>query len=193
VTSGKYIYFYLTIYLTKSVVSAKLGFMSIKLTLTMGAVKTEATIKDAAYGELMTFIFKYQDGASGPNVTLTPPAIKTGDAPKVDTSIESIKEWFKRHTASEVLNRIGWKTNPEKIVLLAAFHESNGGTEAWRSSEINERFNQAKEAFPANFPRDIRATIDSGDVGAVTPRTYKVGRAGWNKIANAIKELETQS
>lgn len=169
--------------------------MSIKLTLTIGAVKTEASLKDAAYNDLMIVIFKHQDGAGAvaPLVTSPPAANKTGDAPKVDTSIESVKEWFKRHTASEVLNRIGWKTNPEKILLLGAFHESNGGTEGWRSAEIGERFGQAKEGFPANFPRDIRAALGAGDIGAVTPRTYKVGRVGWNKIAAAIKELETQN
>jgi hypothetical protein len=54
---------------------------------------------------------------------------------------------------------------------------------------MEERFGQAKEPFPGNFPRDMRAAIDEGVIGAVTPRTYKVGRSGWNKIADAIAKL----
>jgi hypothetical protein len=48
---------------------------------------------------------------------------------------------------------------------------------------------RAKETFPANFSRDIATAVNSGLIGAVTPRTYKVGRTGWNKIAESIAKL----
>jgi hypothetical protein len=159
--------------------------MSIKLTLVVGSIKTEVSLKESAYGDLMQFVLKHQDGAAFGASTHEKSAVRNESTPK-DSEPEPAKEWIKKHTASEVLNRIAWETNPEKILLLGAFHEANGGAEGWRSADINERFKQAKEPFPANFSRDIATAVETGLVGAVTPRTYKVGRAGWNKIAAAI-------
>jgi hypothetical protein len=166
--------------------------MSIKLTLAIGNVKTEASLKDSAYGELMQLVFKHQDGVVGALVhdKAAEPAKSGLTSKEYDT--DSAQKWISKRIASEVLNRIKWETNPEKILLLAAFHETNGGKEGWRSADINERFKQAKEPFPANFSRDIASAVSSGLVGAVTPRTYKVGRAGWNKIADAILKLPTE-
>jgi hypothetical protein len=104
------------------------------------------------------------------------------------SSNESVKGWLASHTSSEVLNLIGWDTNTEKILLMGAFHESNGGEEGWRSGDVEQRFSVAGETFPANFYRDLGGAVGESWVGKVTPRTYKVGRAGWNKIAEAIKE-----
>jgi hypothetical protein len=162
--------------------------MSIKLTLIIGTVKTEASLKDSAYGELMQLVFKHQDGVM---TALTPAKMPEGAAlvASKDQDSDPTKAWILKHTASEVLNRIGWETNSEKILLLGAFHETHGGSEGWRNSDINERFKQAKEPFPANFARDISSAVNSGLVGAVTPRTYKVGRTGWNKIAEAIAKV----
>jgi hypothetical protein len=162
-----------------------LAGMSIKLTLSIGTVKTEASLKDSAHNELMQFIFKHQEGASSPSG-------KPPEAEKINPALsdsDPVKGWIVKHTASEVLSRIGWETNPEKILLLAAFHEASGGKEGWRSADINERFKQAKEPFPANFPRDIRTAVEAGLIGTVTSRTYRVGRTGWNKIAEAIAKI----
>jgi hypothetical protein len=184
-----YIFLFHTFHLTKYVCFGILAAMSIKLTLTMGSLKTEASIKDSAYNELMQLVFKHQDGVMG---ALAPEKLQDGGkgvpAPK-EGETNPAQQWILKHTASEVLNRIGWKTNPEKILLLGAFHETHGGSEGWRNADINERFNQAKEPVPRNFPRDIRTAIEDGMIGTVTSRTYKVGRAGWNKIAEAIKTL----
>lgn len=179
-----------TNHLTNRVFFAIVAGMSIKLTLTMGAVKTEASLKDAAYGELMQLVLKHQDGVGASSDSIPPSGSLSGSIKKDgEPTIEPAKAWIQKHTASEVLSRIGWETNPEKILLLAAFHETHGGTEGWRSADINERFNQAKEPFPANFPRDIRAAIDGGLIGTVSSRTYRVGRTGWLKIEDAIKML----
>ena len=184
-----YIFFIIQFYLTSLVYSDILAGMSIKLVLTIGSVKTEASLKDSAINELMQLVLKHQDGApSSPNQDRMPAAKAVVSAPK-ESEPEPAKGWILKHTASEVLNRIGWETNPEKILLLAAFHESHGGSEGWRSSDISERFKQAKEPFPANFSRDISAAVNSGLIGAVTPRTYKVGRAVWNKLSEAITAI----
>lgn len=167
--------------------------MSIKITIAAGALKTEALLKDAAYGELMQFVFRHQDGAAEPQQDAKQPpahAISQGDLSKRESSLDATCKWLAQHTASEVLNRIGWKTNPEKILLLGAFHEANGGEPGWRSAEMTERFNQAREDFPKNFSRDIGIAVEGGLIGAVTARSYKVGRVGWNKIADAIADLE---
>jgi hypothetical protein len=90
-----------------------------------------------------------------------------------------------------VLNLIGWGANPEKILLLGAFHEANGANDAWRSADMETRFAEAREGFPSNFPRDIRAAIREGLIASVTPRTYRISRTGWNRIADAISKLPT--
>jgi hypothetical protein len=161
--------------------------MSIKVTIALGPIKTEATLKDSAYTELVQFCLKHHEGSpdlKGKDLTVVPPK----DSPKED-GIQATQEWLSKHTASEALNRIAWKTNPEKILLLAAFSESNGGEPGWKSADIEKTFEQAKEGFPSNFPRDIRIAIDNSWIGAVTSRTYRVGRAGWSKIGEAIKTL----
>lgn len=161
----------------------------------MGPAKTEASLKNEALTDLMQLIMRYGEGKpSDGRRKDDPPAGggKGGGSPKGDDTIESTKAWLAQHTASEVLNRLGWNTNPEKILLLAGFHEATGGEVGWRSADINKCFEQAREQAPGNFTRDIRAVIGDGSIGAVTPRTYKVGRAGWNKIADGIKALSEE-
>jgi hypothetical protein len=173
--------------------------MSIKLEFSKGSMKTAVLLKDLAFGELMMLINKYQTDALPhemppmPTVAETRTHAPTPDVKQVTHTagdqVGTVKHWLASHTASEVLNRIKWETYPEKILLMGAFHESTDGAEGWKSADMEKRFDQAKETFPANFPREIRLAVDSGTVGAVTPRTYKVGRAGWNKIADAVAKL----
>lgn len=165
--------------------------MSIQLTILYRGIKSEVLLKDSAYLNLIEFCASHGDG--GREVPTTPPKFAGGpivEPVKQDGKIERTKKWLSEHTASEVLNRIGWSNYPDKILLMAAFHEANGGEEAWKNSDMEERFSQAKEPFPGNFARDLKTALTSGNIGAVSSRTYKVGRAGWNKIADAIAELE---
>ncbi len=169
--------------------------MSIKLTFTMGALNADVSLKESALAELVAFITKHQDGIAA----ALPPApdkpaggAKAQSVTTIDGSIGATMAWLKKHTASEVLTLLGWKTYPEKILLLAAFHESNGGKEGWRNADMEDIFKQAKEAPPKNFPRDIRLAIGYSWVGTVTSRTYRVGRAGWEAIAKSIAALEAK-
>lgn len=103
-----------------------------------------------------------------------------------------VRNWLKSHGAAELLTRVGWESYPEKILLLGAWHEAQGGSTPWRSSDMDSVFSQAKEKPPANFPRDIRQTIKSaGWVHVVTPRTYSVTGTGWKKIGDALQRLQT--
>ena len=102
---------------------------------------------------------------------------------------DAVKEFLKKHSAAELLNRLKWDTFPDKILLLGAYHEARGGVVPWRSSDMEEAFKQAKETPPGNFPRDIKTTIKSSWVHNVTPRTYTITRTGWNKIGQALEGL----
>jgi hypothetical protein len=145
---------------------------------------TQVLLKDEALPELLALISKHQSDETAAPIA----AMLGGQTPSADPSKDA-KEWLATHSASEVLNLIGWPTNPEKILLLSAFHEANGGGEGWRSADMETRFSEAKERFPAWFPRDIRTAIKDGTIAPVTQRTYKVSRSGWNRIAEAIAKL----
>ena len=90
---------------------------------------------------------------------------------------------------AELLNQLKWQSYPEKILLLAAWHEAREGTTPWRSADMDDTFKLAKETPPSNFPRDIKNAIRSGWIHNETPRTYSITRTGWNKIGQALKEL----
>jgi hypothetical protein len=159
--------------------------MSIKLRFEKGSLSTQVVLKDEALPALLDIISKHQsDDLSATSSPILLPVEKPNGAG--DRS-STCKAWLKQHSAAEALNLFNWQTNPEKIVLMGAFHEANQEEdEAWRSSDVEKRFADAKEAFPANFPRDIAAAIKDGLIATVTPRTYRVSRTGWNKIAEAI-------
>jgi hypothetical protein len=152
-------------------------------------MQMQAVLKDDALMELLKFITAHKsDEAVAPTqsgVFADPLANSTGD-PSV-----AAKAWLAKHSAAEILNKIKWDKNPEKILLMGAFHESKVETKSWRSADMELRFAEAKETQPTNFPRDIATGIKSGLIATVTPRTYIVSRTGWNKIAEAIQKLQT--
>jgi hypothetical protein len=161
--------------------------MSIKLRFEKGSLTTQVILKDEAFGGLLDLISKHQSDEAPPS-----------NAPAATFSLEPslsgdpgapVKQWLARRSAAEVLNMIGWDSNPEKILLLAAFHEASGEDDAWRSADMEARFTEAREGFPANFPRDIRVAIRDGLIATITPRTYRVSRTGWNRISDAITKL----
>jgi len=171
--------------------------MSIELQFKKGSLALRVLLKDEALADLQKVVLEYQSDEelpiqtqvvpfNGSNVSSSPPpALATGG----DT-MAAAKAWLTNHSAAEVLNLIGWKTNPEKILILGAFHESKSSAEQdWRSSHIEQWFSEAREQFPSNFTRDISNAVKENLIAPVTYRTYKVSRTGWNKLAEATAAL----
>jgi hypothetical protein len=161
--------------------------MSIKLKFEAGSISMQAILKDSALPDLLALIAANMDEVS-PQAAQQP--LDDGPNSKLPDRVGLVKHWMQQHVGSEVLNLIGWETNPEKILLLAAHFESTGGQEGWKNADMEIRFSAAKESPPSNFPRDISNAIKANWIASVTPRTYKVSRAGWNKIADKVIELE---
>jgi len=166
--------------------------MSIKLRFEKGTLATQVLLKDAALTGLLKLIEEYQSDDPAPEaIGLVSSVISQQSSfgqPPVDR-IAVTRDWLGKHSASELLNMFQWDTNPEKILLLGAFHEASGSGEGWRSADMEVRFSEAKEPSPANFPRDISNAIKAGIISTVTPRTYKVSRTGWNKVTEAASKL----
>jgi hypothetical protein len=121
-----------------------------------------------------------------PQPSILSPVNQTGERSVV------VKAWLGKHSAAEVLNKIKWDTYPEKILLMGAFHESKEEVDSWRSADIENRFVEAKDSRPSNFPRDIGNGIKSGFITTITPRTYIVSRTGWNKIADVLGKMSPE-
>jgi hypothetical protein len=171
--------------------------MSIKLRFEHPSIQMQAVLKDDALVELLKFITTHKSDEVVSPVPVSPMPTAFTDLPPItldpanssgDRSLAA-KAWLAKHSPAEILNKIKWETNPDKILLLGAFHESKVKTDSWRSADMEARFAEAKEKPPTNFPRDIANGIKSGLVTTVTPRTYIVSRTGWNKIADAIANL----
>jgi hypothetical protein len=167
--------------------------MSVELHFKKGSLATRALLKDEALAELQRIVSQYladEDIAPTPPQIINAPATVTSiTSPLNGDNMANAKAWLAMHSASEALNLIGWKTNAEKILILGGFHEAKGGEEGWRSADIETRFSEARESFPSNFPRDMSNAIKDTLIAAVTPRTYKISRMGWNKLGEAISSL----
>ena len=171
--------------------------MNIQLTIRAAGLNIAANLRDDALASIIQLIQENRDDSTPPSQATPTADISTG-VPTVgiagtlagQNNEQAIKDSLKAHGAGELLNRLKWDNFPEKILLLAAWHESRGGGTPWRSSDMDGTFKQAKESPPRNFPRDIRNAINSGWIHAETPRTYTVTRTGWNKIAHAIESMQ---
>ena len=139
------------------------------------------------YRAAITQEYRDQEVDSALAAPLTTPL----DQPKASapSGEEATKSVLASYGAAELLNRLRWETHPEKILLLAAWHEARGGSAPWKSADMDTVFMNAKERPPANFPRDIKTAIKSGWIHTHTPRTYSVTRTGWNKISEALSKL----
>jgi hypothetical protein len=178
-------------YLTRAKNDEILPPMSINLKFQKGSLVMQVLLHDEALPELLEIISKHQSDEAAPaSLPLSAPGLNApgSQTPSSDPS-KDVKDWMTKHSASEVLNAIQWDKHQDKILLLGAFHEANGGKEGWRSADMDERFSEAKELFPPAFPRNIRDAIKEGGIAPVTDRTYKVSRTGWNKIADAITKI----
>jgi hypothetical protein len=171
--------------------------MSIQLSIKTLGLNIVANLKDEALPALIQLVQQNRD-ETGNQAPISSPAASepSADNAFVNTGLtghnneQGIKDSLRAHGAAELLNRLEWDSFPEKILLLGAWYEARGGSTPWRSSDMDETFKQAKEKPPRNFPRDIRNTIKSGWVHAETPRTYVVTRSGWNKIGQAMENLQ---
>lgn len=151
----------------------------------------QAVLKDSALPDLMALVASQKDDAA----TVAPETgASLGTGKDANAGLPDrpglAKQWLAQHSGSEALNKFNWETYPDKILLLAARYEACGGSEGWRSSDMETEFSAAKEAPPSNFPRDIANAIKSGLIATVTPRTYKVSRTGWNKVSDKVVELD---
>lgn len=63
--------------------------------------------------------------------------------------------------ARDAIIRTGAKTNPEKIVALAAYVLQDGG-DTVKADAIKSQFQRAREAVPAKFARDLSTAITFG-------------------------------
>lgn len=63
--------------------------------------------------------------------------------------------------ARDAILRSGAKTNPEKIVALAAYVLQDGG-ETVKADAIKSQFQRARETTPAKFARDLSSAIAAG-------------------------------
>ena len=169
-----------------------------------GITSFSANLKDEALPELFRLVQELRDDSVAPQVAAIPPetpmpslpavaaVTPAGNPPLTSGNEAKVKDWLKAHGAAELLNVLKkWDSFYEKIVLLATWHESRGLHTPWKSADIVEVFNQAKEKAPTNFPRDISRAIQSGLVHAESARTYSVTRSGWNKIAQEIEVLQS--
>lgn len=163
--------------------------MSIKLRLEKGAIVMQAVLEDAAFAELLTLIQTHESKDAAPSPAMAHSThISESKALPGDISDPSqrVKGWMAQRAAAEVLNQIGWKTNVEKILLLGAHYEAKGGAEGWKSSDMADKFKEAKEGFPGNFARDVATAVKEGLLATITPRTYTISRTGWSRISAAI-------
>ena len=164
--------------------------MSIKISINAPGLAIQAHIKDEALPELLKLTQEYREesspfGESPSGAVKSPPANASGAA-----SDDVVRSLLKSHGAAELLSLVKWESFPDKILLLGAWHESQGGGTPWRSADMEEVFRQAKEKPPANFPRDIKQAIKSAWVHPVTPRTYTITGTGWRRIGEALQRLQ---
>lgn len=169
--------------------------MSFKIVIQASGLNLSANLKDEALVSVMQLIQTQRD-ESIPTAPASPtPSLTThqtnSDFLGGNDSEEAIKATLKAHGGAELLNQLKWDSFPEKILLLAAWHEARDGTTPWRSADMDDTFKLAKESPPSNFPRDIKNAIKSGWIHNETPRTYVVTRTGWNKIGQSLRVITT--
>jgi len=82
------------------------------------------------------------------------------------------------------LDVTGAKTNPQKIVALAAYVLQDGG-ETFKLDAIKVQFQRAREATPKNLTRDLSTAIATGWVTETdTPGEYYLT----SKVSNVLKD-----
>jgi len=167
--------------------------MPIKISISAPGMAIQAQVKDEALAELIKLTQQYREESTAPVSDQLGSGIGSSPSASLPPAIQSednVKNSLKTHGAAELLTLVRWDTNPDKILLLGAWHEARGGTTPWRSADMDAIFSQAKEEAPANFPRDIKQAIKSGWIHAATPRTYTITGTGWRRIGEALQRLQ---
>jgi len=160
----------------------------IKISIIAPGMALQAQLKDESLSHLLKLAQDFREEPIAPGEST--PIIDDAVGPSIPQTDENVKNWLRSQGAAELLTRVGWNSYPEKILLLGAWHEAQGGTMPWRSSDMDSVFSQAKEKPPGNFPRDIRQSIKSGWVHAATPRTYNITGTGWRKLGEELQRLQ---
>lgn len=168
--------------------------MSIRVILSAPGFNLQAFLREEALPQIIKLTQEFRDDKalaesavpvadrSGQSAASVPPATQ-----------QAVMSKLKSYAAGELLNRLAVKTFQEKIVLIGAWHEAQGGHTPWKSRDMEGAFAKAKEQPPRNFARDISKAVKAGWVHAVTPRTYAVTRTGWNWIAEALQKAEAKT
>jgi hypothetical protein len=162
--------------------------MSFKILINAPGMNISATLKDEALPKLIQLSQEFRDEVGPVHQVIESTSARGKEAVLTSNSEDAVKAYLKDYGAAELLNRLHWDSYPEKILLLGAWLEAQGGSVPWKSADMDEVFKQAKEKPPANFPRDVKQAIKAAWIHPITPRTYSVTRTGWNKLAEVLSQ-----
>ena len=93
-----------------------------------------------------------------------------------------------RVSIREFLDRRDVKTSAQKILAIGEFLTEVGGRESFSKDEVRAEFRRAKEALPANFPRDFGSAVGSGWIAEVaeSPGEYYVTKTGTEALESGF-------
>ncbi|HZT23582.1 MAG TPA: hypothetical protein VFB55_11815, partial [Verrucomicrobiae bacterium] len=126
-----------------------------KIRLEAPGLVMQAELKNEALSEVIALIQRHR--VEEPSLPMEQSAVPINN--QIEDKESAVRTYLAKHSPAEVLNLLKWETYPEKILVLGACHEARGNGEGWRSADMDKLFAEAKEAPPANFPRDIRNAI----------------------------------
>lgn len=132
-----------------------------------GKIGYEEEITSAQAAQIIAFLSADEEGAQALGERLAGPK-----QPARGASTKLVEN------ARDAILRSGAKTNPEKIVALAAYVLLDGG-DTVKADAIKSQFQRARETTPAKFARDLSTAISSGWIsegeGGELYLTNKVG------------------
>lgn len=115
-----------------------------------GKIGYEEEITAAQAAQIIAFL----NAEEGEAPTLGAPMLAPKQSPR-DAGTKLVEN------ARDAILRSGAKTNPEKIVALAAYVLLDGG-ETVKADAIKAQFQRARETTPAKFARDLSTAISLG-------------------------------
>lgn len=113
--------------------------------------KDNITIAKAA--KIIAFLNSEGDDSGG--------GLLDGDPPDIGGARGKRAKNKQVENAREAIDVSGAKTNPEKIVALAAYVLQDGGA-TFKVEDVKAQFRRARETTPGNFPRDLSTAIAAG-------------------------------
>src|SRR6266436_2500575 len=115
--------------------------MSIKIVIQASGLTVSANLKDEALTTILQLIQEKRDD-SAPTIPISTVQAPVGQIVGTDSLLpgndgeEAIKAVLNERGGAELLNQLRWDSFPEKILLLAVWHEARGGTTPWRSADM---------------------------------------------------------